>query len=78
MHYDLGNRRDYHRALTRIGKLMTSLRANAKVGKSGLTVLQLGGQGLLDTEVLDETVANKVPVMLEYKAGLHAKAAIAQ
>lgn len=76
--FDLGKRRDYHRALTTVGKLMTSLNANAKVGNSGLTVLQLGGQGLLDSEVLDETVARKLPVMLDYKAGLHAKAAAIQ
>lgn len=69
-HYDLDQRAGYHRALRAVGKLMTSLRANAKVGKSGLTVLQLGGQGLLDTEVLDDTVAKKLPVMLEYKAKL--------
>jgi hypothetical protein len=74
--YDLGKRADYHRALTKVGKLMTSLRASAKVGKSGLTVLQLGGQGLLDTEVLDETVATKLPVMLEYKAHLRSEAAV--
>jgi len=72
--YNLDQRTGYHRALRAVGKRMTSLSAHAKVGKSGLTVLQLGGQGLLDTQVLDETVANKLPIMLAYKAHLRAEA----
>jgi hypothetical protein len=72
--YNLDQRTGYQRALRAVGKRMTSLSAHAKVGKSGLTVLQLGGQGLLDTQVLDETVANKLPIMLAYKAHLRAEA----